>query len=279
MSRTQNATAALTPPTPLALPAPPAAPVPLARGPLPRAEKVLAVIARPGQESADLGALLYAFRRGGASLALLCVTRGEASPLNSTCERLETRRPWELLVAGTVIGISSFTVADYPDGGLTRGLLGELTELVQREIRWQAPDLLLIVDPAAGRPGGAAVDSGGSDDAVVARAACAAARLAGVPTVARTIPGARGARLVDLGADPAAARAVQRSAAAAHASQSEAAPEAERRLGLLGGRETLRWLVPTAGPELADRREGEASGVVSRRGTGPGGNRHRGRSG
>jgi len=258
MSRTQNATAG-TGGSPRGLPplryvpgvvsrrpASPA-PAPLAHGPLPRAEKVLAVIARPGQESADLGALLYAFRRGGASLALLCVTRGEASPLNSTSERLETRRPWELLVAGAVIGISSFTVADYPDGALIRSPLAELTELVQRDIRWHAPDLLLIVDPAAGRPDDAAAASDRSDDAVVARAVCAAARLAGVPAVARTMPGARGARLVDLGPEPAAARAVQRSAAAAHASQSEALPETERRLGLLDGCETLRWLVPASG--------------------------------
>ncbi|MGH3174921.1 MAG: response regulator transcription factor [Streptosporangiaceae bacterium] len=33
-------------------------------------------------------------------------------------------------------------------------------------------------------------------------------------------------------------------AAATHASQSEALPEVERRLELLGGRERLRWLVP-----------------------------------
>jgi len=273
MSRIQNVTAGIDH-SPRGLPPlrpAPAAPEPPARGPLPRAEKVLAVIARPGQESTDLGALLYAFRRGGASLVVLCVTRGEASPLNSTNERLETRRPWELLVAGAVIGISSFTVADYPDGRLTGSLLAELTELVQREIRWHAPDLLLIVDPAADRPGaGAASDSSdeaapagdssdeaapagdssdeaaaasdSSDDAVVARAARAAARLAGVPAVARTMPGVRGARLVDLGADPATARAVQRSATAAHASQSEALPEVERHLGLLDGRETLRWL-------------------------------------
>jgi len=273
MSRIQNVTAGIDH-SPRGLPPlrpAPAAPEPPARGPLPRAEKVLAVIARPGQESTDLGALLYAFRRGGASLVVLCVTRGEASPLNSTNERLETRRPWELLVAGAVIGISSFTVADYPDGRLTGSLLAELTELVQREIRWHAPDLLLIVDPAADRPGaGAASDSSdeaapagdssdeaapagdssdeaaaasdSSDDAVVARAARAAARLAGVPAVARTMPGVRGARLVDLGADPATARAVQRSATAAHASQSEALPKVERHLGLLDGRETLRWL-------------------------------------
>src|SRR5712691_7251517 len=72
---------------------------PPAAEPLPWAGVVLAVIARPGQESADLGALLYGFRRHGASLALLCLTRGEASSQNLTCERLETIRPFELQVA------------------------------------------------------------------------------------------------------------------------------------------------------------------------------------
>jgi LmbE family N-acetylglucosaminyl deacetylase len=72
----------------------------------------LVVAARPGQESADLGGLLYAFRRSGASLALLCLTRGEASPLNSSwCARLEAVRPWELQLAASVLGISEVTVA------------------------------------------------------------------------------------------------------------------------------------------------------------------------
>ena len=69
--------------------------------PLPRAGHVLAVTARPGQESADLGRLLYAFRCRGASLALLSLTCGEASPLNSTGERLEVIRPRELRVAAS----------------------------------------------------------------------------------------------------------------------------------------------------------------------------------
>jgi hypothetical protein len=236
----------------------------LIRGPLPRARHVLAVIARPGQESADLGALLHAFRRTGARLALLSVTRGEASPLNSTWERLETRRPWELQVAAAVLGISSLSVADYPDGGLARRPLAELTELVQREIRRHAPDLLLVVDPVAARPGGAmpAGDdpddatlaghdsddtwpaSDDSDSAMVARAVRSAAEQAGLPVVARTRPGTRGARHVGLGPDPAAARAAQRSAVGAYLSQSQALPEVESRLDLLDGCEPLRWLAP-----------------------------------
>ena len=203
---------------------------------VPRVTSVLAVIARPGQESADLGALLYAFRRSGARLAVLSLTRGEASPLNSTIERLETRRPWELQVAVGLLGVTALAVADYPDGGLDRRPAQELTELVGREIRRHGADLVIILEPVT-------VDS---DDAVVAGAARAAAGQAGVPTVVRMMLGTGSGRVVTLGPEATVARAVQRSAAAAHSSQAEALPEVERRLNLLGDREMLRWLAPAA---------------------------------
>jgi N-acetylglucosamine malate deacetylase 2 len=203
-----------------------------ADGPLPRAGTVLVVTARPGPESSDLGGLLYAFRRAGTSLGLLCLTRGEASPINATCARLEAVRPWELQLAASVLGISWVAVASYPDGGLRGQPAAELAGRVRRAIRQQAADLLLVPDPAAGDP----------DDT----AASAAARQAGLPVVARTWPDACGAWMIDLGADASTARAIQKAAAAAHKSQSPALPQLTRRLDLLDGREYLRWLVPPA---------------------------------
>jgi N-acetylglucosamine malate deacetylase 2 len=224
-----------TPATTSRTPASPAPPQ-LARGLLPRATTVLAVIARPGQESAELGALLYALGKAGAHLALLSLTRGEASPLNATAEQLETRRPWELQVAAGLIGVSSVAVADFPDGGLARSPIAELSDLVGREIRRHAADLLIVIDPVADD----------SDDATVARAARAAAARAGVPVMARTALRSGSGRLITLGADAGAARAWQRSAVAAHASQAEALPEVESRLDLLGDHEMLRWLESAA---------------------------------
>jgi LmbE family N-acetylglucosaminyl deacetylase len=203
------------------------------RGALPEAEHVLVVTARPGQESAELGGLLYAFRRSGARLTLLCLTRGEASPLNSGNAPLEAIRPWELQLAASVLGISSVTVANYPDGGLDCYPIAELTERVQRAIRQHAPDLLLVIDPIAGDP----------DDTVAAIATSTAARQAGLPVVACTVVDARGAWMVDLGTGAEIARAIQRSAAAAHASQSEALPVV---LARLADQDHLRWLVPRA---------------------------------
>jgi len=67
------------------------------------------------KESVDLGGLLYAFRRTGAVLGLLCLTRGEASALNSTCARLEAIRPWELQLAARGSG---------PPTGVTGAITG-----------------------------------------------------------------------------------------------------------------------------------------------------------
>lgn len=200
--------------------------------PMPQAGSVLAVTARPGTESEKLGALLYAFRRAGARLSLLCLSRGEASAQNCTVARLESVRPWELQVAATVLGVGSVTVGNYPDGDLAGVPGAELTGRVRRAIRDHAADLLLVIAPEAGD----------SDDGAVARAVQAAATQAGVPAVARTWPGAPGAWLVGLGAGAVTARAVQRSAVAAHVSQSAALSAVLRRLDLLDDREPLRWL-------------------------------------
>lgn len=226
MTTTQPASEQATEPTPEALPA----------GPLPGARTVLAVTARPGEESTDLGLLLYAFRRHGACLALLSLTRGEASALNSTCQRLETIRPWELLTAAGLLGVSSVSVADYPDGGLANHPITNLTEQVCRAIREQEPDLMLVSDPA----------EGDADDAAMARAVCRAAGQAGVPVLARMRPAAHGGRLADLGPAAADAHAVRRSAIAAHASQSQARPGGEPAWQRPPSRERLRWLIPRA---------------------------------
>jgi N-acetylglucosamine malate deacetylase 2 len=207
-------------------------PKPRIHGGLPPARNVLAVVARPGQESVELGGLLYAYRRSGARLALLCLTRGEASPLNSSLERLETLRPWELQVAAGLLGVSSIALVDYPDGRLSGRRAGQLTERVGREIRRQAPDLLLVVD----------ADDGGPDDVAVAAAAQRGGQRAGLPVLARCMPGGRSGWLADLGPHATAARAAQRSAAAAHASQSDGLAGVQCRLGLLDGQERVRWL-------------------------------------
>lgn len=199
----------------------------------PRAASVLAVTARPGQESAELGGLLLAFRQTGASLSLLCLTRGEAAAASSGTVRLEAVRPWEVQLAASILGVSEVGVANYRDGQLHRYHIADLTERIDRAIGQYDPDLLLVIAPEAG-------DSG---DGAVARAATAAAERAGLPVVGRTRPGAPGAWTVSLGDNVEITRAVQHSAVAAHASQSELLPTVIQRLDLLEDEETVRWLL------------------------------------
>jgi N-acetylglucosamine malate deacetylase 2 len=210
-----------------------------ADGWLPPAGSVLAVTDRPGPESADLGGVLYAFRRAGARLSLLCLTRGEASPLNATqSARLESVRPWELQMAASVLGISSVTVGGFPDGALHLQPRDRLAIRIQHAMHRSGSDLVLVTAPEADVSGEAAAAG-----RVTAAAACAAARQAGVPVVARTAAVSPGTWAIDLGSAADTARAIQKSAAAAHRSQSQALPGLIRRLDVAGRRELLRWLV------------------------------------
>ena len=170
--------------------------------------------------------------RAGARLSLLSLTRGEAAGQNSGTARLEAIRPWETQLAASILGIGGIGVANYRDGELPEYPAVELAERIGRAIVERSADLLLVVAPEAGDRA----------DAAVARAAEAAAGAAGVPVVASTRPGVGGVWTLDLGADAEIARAIQKSAAAAHASQSEALPALIRRLDLLGSVETVRWL-------------------------------------
>jgi LmbE family N-acetylglucosaminyl deacetylase len=208
---------------------------------LPSAVRVLAVTARPGQESADLGGLMYAFRRSGASLSLLCLTRGEATGQSSGTARLEAARPWEVQVAAMILDIGQVSVASFRDGSLHRHSMSDVAGRIRHAVREYSADLVLVIAP----------ETGDIADATVARAATAAALQAGVPAVARTGPGVSGAWTVDLGADAEVARAIQKSAAAAHTTQGEALPGLISRVDQVGRVETLRWLVAPARVPMA----------------------------
>src|SRR6201992_274305 len=111
---------------------------------LPSAVRVLAVTARPGQESADLGGLLYAFRRCGASLSLLCLTRGAAAAGNSGAAPREAARPGEVQMAASILGVGQVTVPNYRDGRLHHYHSSELVGRILQAISEYAADLVLV---------------------------------------------------------------------------------------------------------------------------------------
>jgi LmbE family N-acetylglucosaminyl deacetylase len=75
---------------------------------------VLAVVAHPDDESFGLGASLATFAEQGAVLAVLCLTRGEASTLHAVARDLGEIRARELAAAAEVLGVSTVQLADRP---------------------------------------------------------------------------------------------------------------------------------------------------------------------
>ncbi|GAA0344172.1 PIG-L family deacetylase [Actinoallomurus spadix] len=213
---------------------------------LPPARRVLAVVARPGDETWYLGAVLETFRSHGAHIGVLCFTRGEKSPYNDSLCRLETIRPREFDAATAVLHAEYRTLIDYPDDGLNGYPIDELTEHVTRAItEWDA-DLLLTVD-------------GRGTERTAARAAVHAGRERGIPVLAWTLPHdlARAARHAGgpamsgdlysrIDFEVRVDRRIQRQAARAHRSQNGGDRPQQARLALQGDYEWLRRLVPPA---------------------------------
>ena len=85
---------------------------------LPDWETVLAVIAHPDDESFGLGAVIDAFIAAGATVDVLCLTRGEASTLGADQSDLPGVRAREITDAAGELGVRSVRLLDFPDGAL-----------------------------------------------------------------------------------------------------------------------------------------------------------------
>lgn len=208
---------------------------------------VLAVVAHPDDESFGLGAILAELIAGGVRASVLCLTHGEASTLHDGPGELFGLRSRELRAAGAELGLGRVELRSYPDGGLAGVPLDELTDHVLRLVGEDRPSHLLAFDPdgVTGHP----------DHRRATEAALAAARVAGLPTLAWALPEEVARRLnAELGTaftgyDSAVldialtvSRERQRKAIACHRSQSTDNPVLLRRLDLLGDREYLRLL-------------------------------------
>ena len=215
-------------------------------GGLPPARSVLAVCAHPDDESFGLGAVLSGFAEGGAEVALLCLTCGEASTLGAGVD-LADRRRLELAAAAAELGAGHVDLRDHPDGALCSVGLDRLAGEVAAAARLAQADLVVVFDE-----GGI---TGHPDHCRATEAALAATPH--LPVLAWALPrhvadalnGAFGASFVgrqddalDLVVD--VDRTRQHRAIACHASQLDDNPVVARRLALLGRREWLRWLRP-----------------------------------
>lgn len=208
-------------------------------------KRVLVVVAHPDDESFALGGLLDRFVTDGAQVAVLCLTRGEASTLGSGPGDLAAVRADELEAAGEVLGMATTTALAHPDGALAATDPAVLAAEVDREVERTRPDGILVFDPLSGV-------TGHPDHAAASLAAIDAADRHSIPVLGWALPrpvadalnteyGAAFAGhpvedLLEVTVD----RRRQRLAIACHASQAVPGSILWRRLELLGDREYLR---------------------------------------
>lgn len=206
---------------------------------LPRWERVLVVVAHPDDESFGLGGVIHAFHRAGATIRLLCATRGEASTLGSG--DLKSIRRQELLAAARVLGIEHVETLDLPDGRLGEHLVA-LTGVINNVIEDFQPQGILTMhrDGVTGHP----------DHVAAAQAAVDGARCAHLPILEWTLPADVAATLSQetggefIGHEHADVvitvdRQTHRDAISAHASQAVPDSPLWRRIELQGDKEYL----------------------------------------
>lgn len=221
--------------------------VPTGPSALPEWSSVLAVVAHPDDESFGLGAVLDAFSHQGASVSVLCLTRGEASTVHGISGDLRTLRAMELRDAATVLGVTSAELSDYPDGELDRADHEALVREVHRAGTRAGADGFVVFDPSG--------VTGHPDHMTASSAALDAATTLDLPVLGWTLPRSVAEQLNEeldtrfVGHEPPDIDLVvpvdrdrQRAASLAHASQAIPTSVLWRRLEVLGDVEHLRWL-------------------------------------
>lgn len=214
---------------------------------LPAAQRVLAVIAHPDDESFGLGAIIDHLVGAGARVEVLCLTRGEASTLGAHPE-LAAQRERELATACDALGVGAFELCDFPDGALAEQDPEVLAARIERSADAFDPDLIVTFDPLDGV-------TGHPDHRAATEAAIAVARRRDVPilgwalprTVSDAVNAEFGTALAgypddELDIRVPVSREVQMRAVQAHTSQAVPGSLLWRRLELLGGHEHLRHL-------------------------------------
>lgn len=214
---------------------------------LPPAQRLLVVIAHPDDESFGLGAIIDAYVAAGTRTQVLCLTRGEASTLGAHPE-LAAKRELELSTACDALGVASFELCDFPDGGLADLTPGMLTERIVQSVEAFDPDLILTFDPLEGV-------TGHPDHRAATLAAVEVARERQIRILGWALPeevaktvnaefdtGLAGYRADDLHYAIDVDRDVQMEAVRAHTSQAVPGSLLWRRLELLGDKEYLRQI-------------------------------------
>ncbi len=145
---------------------------------LPEVRRVLAVVAHPDDETFGLGAVLSAFVDAGTAVAVVSLTRGEASTLGGCEPDLAGLREQEFRAATAALHIEVAAIGRHPDGGLANVTLDELCSILEDHADGVELVLVFDEDGITGHP----------DHLRATEAAVAWARDNEVPVLAWTVP-------------------------------------------------------------------------------------------
>ena len=133
---------------------------------------LLAVLAHPDDESMGTGGLLLRHAAAGVDVHLVCATRGGAGwqgkPPGATQGDLPRIRTAELEAAASVLGLAGVHLWEYPDGGVEKSDLSELTRRIAEVVRSLAPAAVVGWGPDGGYGHPDHIAVGRCTDAVVA---------------------------------------------------------------------------------------------------------------
>ncbi len=102
-------------------------------------EKVLAVFAHPDDEAFGPGGLIAKLTKDGATVHLMCATKGEAG-------RNAGSRDKELLESAKVLGVSKVEFLGFKDGEIGNNDLAKLERIISKKIKIFKPDLIITYD-------------------------------------------------------------------------------------------------------------------------------------
>lgn len=114
-------------------------------------KRIVGIFAHPDDESFTCGGTFAKYAKSGATIDLICASRGEAGDAgpyeHAKGEKLGVIRQRELEVAATVLGCTSLTFLDYKDGVLATRTPGDIEDVLFRKMVELTPNIVITFEP------------------------------------------------------------------------------------------------------------------------------------
>lgn len=110
-------------------------------------QSLLVVLAHPDDESFSMGGTLAKYAAQGASISLICATRGEAGIPGLSAEETGRVREHELRAAAAILGLADVHFLDYQDGELAKADIDTIISGLQNTFEQVHPQAIITFGP------------------------------------------------------------------------------------------------------------------------------------